>query len=377
MFKVLISNILFSFLFIPALTLACTCAGYAENLNYAIGHAEHIVLAKVEEFVDHGAKLSVQQEFKGTTGQETILAWGDPGSLCRGHILQEDLGKQIIVLLNKIQEPVGRELEEKDGDFVLSWGTEREKPGDFTLLSCARATYDIVENEEGVLLVKGNLITREGSDELPLDDLQKWIHNPENPIKIATDVKVQALTTNPNISCTLSASAYVKKEDKARAFGTFRPSNSFVHRGTNTRVNKTLQHDEKSLEIEFSDWSWRFRTNIVQTSDEDRNTIEEWVKEHGPIFQLSTHLTYQDGLQHLQSEARLIGGNPTPLYTQTIQTPLDAFKDQILNDPELNYYFVEERNASSDNANIDLPYVVPMIDGYYLEIFSKQVCHLQ
>ena len=188
MFRVLIC--LFSFLFIPAITLACRCGGYAGNLNLALSGTSHVVLAKVEEFIEHGAKLSVQQDLKGEMGQETIMAWGDPGRLCRDDIPPEYLvGQQVLLLLNKIKKFPS------SGGHVLSWGrgTEREKDGDFGLISCGLATYNVATNEEGALFVKGNLVTRDGSDELGFDDLQKWIDNPEEPQEIMANTPDAAL----------------------------------------------------------------------------------------------------------------------------------------------------------------------------------------
>ena len=174
MFRVLIC--LFSFLFIPAITLACSCGGYAYNLNLALGGASHVVLVKVEEFIEHGAKLSVQQDLRGETGQETIMAWGNPSSLCRDNIPREYLGQQVIVLLRRIEKSSNEG--ERDRDFELSMGTEAEKDGDFAHITCGRTAYAVATDEEGALFVKGGLLTEDGSDELGFDDLQKWIDNP-------------------------------------------------------------------------------------------------------------------------------------------------------------------------------------------------------
>ena len=321
MFRILIC--LFSFLFIPAMTLACSCFGYAGNLNLALSKADNIVLVKVEEFKGHGAKLSVQQEFKGKTGKKTIMAWGDPGNLCRDSIPKEYLGQQVVVLLNKIE----RTYEGLSG--------KEEKVGDFEHITCGLTTYNVATNKEGVLVVKGDLRTKNGSDELKFDDLQKWIDNPKEPAKILANAKIEALMKNPHIACAVIALAYVKKGDKKRAFTTFRPSDSPSDL-YGTSVHKESRHDEETFKMDLHDYSWRSTMDFVETSERDKKTIKEWIKTHRPIFQVSIDLKRQEnGPQHLESQTTfVVGKRATPLYRHTISVPLESFKDKILKGPE-------------------------------------------
>ncbi len=365
MLKTLILSAIFSLLFIPTTSLACSCARWTSNLNLALDRAEHVVLAKVEEFINHGAKLSIEQEFKGETGQETILAWGDPGHLCRDRIPSDKLGERILILLNKIKKP------------SKLFSTNEEKAGDFQLISCALSIYNVIEDEQKVLSVKGNLLTQEGSDQLPLSDLQKWIDKPEHPRKLANDARVEKLMTDPNISCFPTSYIYVKKDNEQRAFVTFsfNPNTTSVSSfSPRVQVNKDLQYYEKDLTIELFDSSWNFDT---ETSNEDKKKIEEWIEEHNPTLQLSIHLTHQDDFQNLLYKAEAVVGteNPTLLYTQTISISKNIFKNQALNTP-WDIFFKQDEALLGD-TKVDLPYVLPIVDGYELEISGKQTCVAQ
>lgn len=360
MLKTLILSAIFSLLFIPTISLACSCARWTSNLNLALDRAEHVVLAKVEEFINHGAKLSIEQELKGETGQETILTWGDPGHLCRDRIPSNQLGKRILILLNKIEKP---------SNFL---NPSEEKAGDFQLISCASSTYNVIEDEQGVLSVKGNLVTQEGSDQLSLSDLQKWIDKPEYPRKLANDAHVEKLMTDPHISCFPTSYIYVKKDNEQRAFTSFYSYNNTLVSSLSPRVevNKDLQYYEKNLTIELLD-SWNFDT---ETSNEDKKKVEEWIEEHNPTLRLSIHLTHQDGFQNLLYKAEAVVGteNPMLLYTQTISISKDAFKNQALNTPWDTFF--KQNEALLGDTKVDFPYVLPIVDGYELEISSTQTC---
>ena len=379
MFRVLIC--LFSFLFIPAITLACRCGGYAGNLNLALSGTSHVVLAKVEEFIEHGAKLSVQQDLKGETGQETIMAWGNSGILCRDNIPQEYLGQQVIVLLNKIEKHSNEGG--IDRDFELIMGTEAEKDGDFANISCGQTVYAVATDEEGKLFVKGDLRTEDGSDELGFDDLQKWIDNPEEPRKMVANAKSEAIMANPHIRCTTHTAAFVKKDGKKRiSVGFRRPKSDTYPPGA--IVHNELRYAEEYFEMNLDDRFWysgRYEGDWTETSDEDQKAIEEWVKIQRPAFQVSTELNRQENnLQHLESRMTfVVGENASPLYKQTISVPLESFKDQILKRPGNFFHTVADNKAFSANTNtrIDLPYILPMVDGYFLEIvISSQICYL-
>ena len=135
--------------------------------------------------------------------------------------------------------------------------------------------------------------------------------------------------------------------------------------------------------MDIDDRSWRFgryKDDWTETSDEEKKVIEEWIKTHRPVFQVSTGLNHlENDLQYFESQATLVvGENPSPLYRHTISASLESFKDKISEWPTIFNYVVEERNALSvdTSTNIDFPYIVPMFDGYFLEFFSNQICRV-
>ena len=197
MLKMPIVLVLF-LIFTPAVGWACTCGGFAGNLNLALGSADHVVLARVEGFFDNGTRLSVQREFKGTVGRATILVWNNlypRMSSCAGTVSQEKLGRLAVFLLGAVGEGVG--------------GVG--KAGDFHLLACTKDVYDVVENEVGELFIEGGVITEEGNDRLALDDLQEWVDDPERFRQLGESVQIERLMADPLIFCRPRAIASVKK----------------------------------------------------------------------------------------------------------------------------------------------------------------------
>ena len=361
--------------FIPDIVWACFCPtdSYLGGLNRAIGSAEHIVFAKVEEFIDNGAVLSVKREFKGEIGQETITYWGGDPTLpsCRGGISQDLLGEEAIFLLHKVrQRTISQYL--PGGNVRVTELEDEEDTVYVELIPCLTSIYHVMRNEEGVLFVEGNLLTKEGTNRLALDELQVWAGDPSIPETLVNLVQAERLVIDPNISCfPRRVAGYLKKGDEMRAFVSF-PRYDEQGLRIDTTVNKDLGQNDQELKMDSPSWTSivRFDDDYVETTDEDKKIIEEWINENGPVLRLSAELTYEDGFQDFIYQAVLATGgeNPTPLYRQAITVSRDAFDERLANDPFQSFFY-------PNGVEVDLPYIIPMIDGYYLEIvLSSQLC---
>ena len=351
---------LITLVFAPTVSWACTCAGFSSNLNLAIGEASYVMLVKVESFVDHGAKLSVLQEFKGKADQKTIMAWGDPGFMCRSGIRSDQLSKTVVVLLHKV------------GDYPYNG----ESPEDFRFISCAIASYDVVVNKDGIQFVKGRLLTKDGSDQLKLSDLQKWADNPEEPAQLVNRAKAERLMENPAISCFSQSFVNVKKGTEKRAFVSFAAEKLRGYE-EHIRVSKDTLQDANTFQIEFRDWSWDMSYEFGETSVEDKKKIIEWVDTKGPKLLVSAMLNYKKQFQDFKYQAELVSGTDAPkrLYTQDISVSREAFKERALDDP-WNFQFRQMKTTINGEQGL-LRYVLPMFDGYQLELVSSElICNV-
>ena len=318
------------------------------------------MLVKVESFVDHGAKLSVLQDFKGNADQKTIMAWGNSGFKCRGGIRSDQLNKTIVVLLHKV------------GDHPY----KGERAEDFEFISCAIASYDVVVNKNGIQFIKGSLLTKDGSDQLKLSDLQKWADNPKEPAKLVNRAKAERLMENPIISCFSRSFVYIVKGTERRAFVDFKAEKRLNSYNDRISVSKDTLQYANTLQIEFEDWSWDFSYEFGETSVEDKKKIIEWVDTKGPKLLVSAMLNHKKHFRDFKYQAELISGTKAAkrLYTQRISVSKEAFKERALDDP-WNLQFRQIETTINGEQGFSR-YVLPMFDGYQLEISSEQICNV-
>jgi len=301
----------------------------------------------------------VLHEFKGKAEQKTIMAWGDPGFKCRGGIRSDQLSKTVVVLLHKV------------GDYPY----KGERAEDFEFISCANASYDVVGNKDGIQFVKGSLLSKDGSDQLKLSDLQKWTDNPEEPAKLVNGAKAERLMENPAISCFSESFVSIKKGTEKRAFVNFEAEKRLGYR-EHIRVSKDSPQDANTLQIDFDDWSWDMSYELAETSAEDKKKIIEWVDTKGPKLLVSAMLDYKKQFQDFIYQAELVSGTKAPkkLYTQAISVSREAFKERALDDP-WNLQFRQMKTTINGEQGL-LWYVLPMFDGYQLKISSELICNV-